>query len=93
MSITGIRELLSRSDASGSKSTILKPLTWFLALIIVYIYCLINDRDSLRSEKFTIQKLAIEKGIMGDDVTGIAPLSNNRQPNECNSRLSKEDGI
>ena len=57
------------------------------------IYCLINDRDSLRSEKFTIQKLAIEKGIMGDDVTGIAPLSNNRQPNECNSRLSKEDGI
>lgn len=125
MSITGIRELLSRSDASGSKSTILKPLTWFLALIIggiltllkfgspiwltimlavifclgvavfffVYIYRLINDRDSLRSEKFTIQKLAIEKGIMGDDVTGIAPLSNNRQPNECNSRLSKEDGI
>ena len=54
---------------------------------------MINDRDSLRSEKFTIQKLAIEKGIMGDDVTGIAPLSNNRQPNECNSRLSKEDGI
>ena len=61
--------------------------------IKVYIYCLINDRDSLRSEKFTIQKLAIEKGIMGDDVTGIAPLSNNRQPNKCNSRLSKEDGI
>lgn len=124
MSITGIRELLSRSDASGSKSTILKPLTWFLALIIggiltllkfgspiwltimlavifaqelLYSFCLHilfdNDRDSLRSEKFTIQKLAIEKGIMGDDVTGIAPLSNNRQPNECNSRLSKEDGI
>lgn len=121
MSITGIRELLSRSDASGSKSTILKPLTWFLALIIggiltllkfgspiwltimlAVIFCLgvavfffvyIYYRDSLRSEKFTIQKLAIEKGIMGDDVTGIAPLSNNRQPNKCNSRLSKEDGI
>ena len=69
-------------------------LTIMLAVFFfVYIYCLINDRDSLRSEKFTIQKLAIEKGIMGDDVTGIAPLSNNRQPNECNSRLSKEDGI
>ena len=94
MSITGIRELLSRSDASGSKSTILKPLTWFLALIIggiltllkfgspiwltimlavifclgvavfffVYIYCLINDRDSLRSEKFTIQKRILPAG-------------------------------
>lgn len=125
MSITGIRELLSRSDASGSKSTILKPLTWFLALIIggilsllkfdspvwltimlatifclgvavfffVYIYCLINDRDSLRSEKFTIQKLAIEKGIMGDDVIGIIPSSNNCLPDKCNSQQSKEDGI
>ena len=92
---TGVRELLSHSDASGAKSTILKPLTWFLALIIggillllkfsspiwltimlaiifclgvavfffVYIYCLIKDRDSLRSEKFSIQKLAIEKDI------------------------------
>lgn len=125
MSITGIRELLSRSDASGSKSTILKPLTWFLALIIggilsllkfdspvwltimlatifclgvavfffVYIYCLINDRDSLRSEKFTIQKLAIEKGIMGDDVIGIIPSSNNCLPDKCSSQQSKEDGI
>ena len=42
MSITGIRELLSRSDASGSKSTILKPLTWFLALIIGGILTLLK---------------------------------------------------
>lgn len=70
---------------------------YFLLRSCCILFCLHilfdNDRDSLRSEKFTIQKLAIEKGIMGDDVTGIAPLSNNRQPNKCNSRLSKEDGI
>ena len=29
-----IRELLSHSDASGSRSTILKPLTWLLGILL-----------------------------------------------------------
>ena len=29
-----IKALLSRSDASGSKSTILQPLTWFIAILL-----------------------------------------------------------
>lgn len=121
----GVRELFSHSDASGAKSTILKPLTWFLALIIggillllqfsspiwliimlavifcfgvvifffVYIYCLMNDRDSLRSEKFTIQKLAIEKGITGDDIIGIISPSNNCLQDNCSFQQKKENGI
>ena len=100
MSITGIRELLSRSDASGSKSTILKPLTWFLALIIGGILTLLKFGSPIWLTIMLavifclgVAVFFIEKGIMGDDVTGIAPLSNNRQPNKCNSRLSKEDGI
>lgn len=103
MGITGIKELFERSDASGSKSTILKPLTWFLSLVIgglillielgapnwiiilfaiiisiaillfffAYVYCLFKDRDALRSEKYSIQKMAIEKGIVGDNIVGI----------------------
>ena len=103
MGITGIKELFERSDASGSKSTILKPLTWFLSLVIgglilliklgapnwtivlfaiivciaillfffAYVYCLFKDRDALRSEKYSIQKMAIEKGIIGDNIVGI----------------------
>lgn len=103
MGITGIKELFERSEASGSRSTILKPLTWFLSLIIsgmlllirldapnwtiiiftiiiciaigvfffAYVYCLFKDRDALRSEKYSIQKLAIEKGIVGDNMVGI----------------------
>lgn len=103
MGITEIKELFERSDASGSRSTILKPLTWFLSLIIggfvlliklnapnwtvilfaivvcisvfifffAYVYCLFKDRDALRSEKYSIQKMAIEKGIIGDNITGI----------------------
>lgn len=103
MGITGIKEFFERSDASGSRSTILKPLTWFLSLfvgglilvikieaptwtvillavvlcigigifIFTYIFCLFKDRDALRSEKYSIQKMAIEKGIVGDNITGI----------------------
>lgn len=103
MAIVGMKELFARSDASGSKSTVLKPLTWFLSLIIggllfllkfeapnwiivlfsiiisisilffffAYIYCLFYDRDALRSESYSIQKMAIEKGVIGDNVTGV----------------------
>ena len=39
--------------------------------LIAYIYCLIKDRDSLRSETYSIQKLAIEKGFIGDNLSGI----------------------
>lgn len=109
MGITGIKELFERSDASGSKSTILKPLSWFLSLIIgglillvkinapnwiiilfsiitciaillfffAFVYCLFKDRDALRSEKYSIQKMAIEKGIVGDNIVGII---NNESP-------------
>lgn len=105
--LTGIKELFERSDTSGSKSTILKPLTWLISILIggfiflinfkapnwtiilfsiviciililfifVYIFCLIKDRDALRSEKYSIQKMAIEKGIIGDNLSGIVPDS------------------
>ncbi|OFX25759.1 MAG: hypothetical protein A2041_14620 [Bacteroidetes bacterium GWA2_31_9b] len=103
MAMSIIKELLHKSDASGSKSTILKPLTWLISVItggiilllefnspnwliimfsiimgvailiffFSYIYCLFTDKDAIRSEKYSIQKLAIEKGLYGDNVTGI----------------------
>jgi hypothetical protein len=36
-----------------------------------YVYCLFNDRDALRSETYSIHKMAIEKGYMGDSLTGV----------------------
>lgn len=103
MSFMEIKELLSHSDASGARSNVLKPLTWFLAIITVafllackengiiwvqiffavilgvtvfvflgvFIYCLIKNPDSLRSESFTIQKIALEKGVYGDNQVGF----------------------
>lgn len=102
MGIGIINHLFQRSDASGSKSTILKPLTWFISLLIggllatlylkaqnaiiiffivlislaclafffAYIYCLFTIPDALRSETYSIQKMAIEKGIYGDNSSG-----------------------
>jgi len=39
--------------------------------LLTYIYCLFKDRDALRSETYSIQKLAIEKGFVGDDISGM----------------------
>ena len=98
-----VTSILSKSDGSGAKSTVLKPLNWALSIMIVafvwcirsniplwvliflsiligilfiviiytYLYCLFTDKDAIRSEKFTIQKMAIEKGILGDDLRGV----------------------
>ena len=103
MAIEFISQLLEKSDVSGSKSTILKPITWFITFLVAgllaslrfqapeYVviffmvliglavsvfllafgYCLFKDRDALRSEKFSIQKMAIEKGIYGDNSSGV----------------------
>lgn len=125
MGIDAIKELLQKSDASGSKSTILKPLTWFLSIIVtgilvllranapswlitffsvimalvvllflfVYVFCLFRDRDALRSEKFSIQKLAIEKGLYGDDLSGIyIARSPNTQQTDNNLLDNTDEG-
>ena len=50
----------------------------FMGLTIVlylgsYTYCLFTDKEALRSERYSIQKLAIEKGIVGDSHAGVFP--------------------
>jgi hypothetical protein len=60
-----------------------KPPEWVLVALIVallasitlyglaYIFCLFMDRDALRSEKYSLHKLAIEHGIYGDSFRGV----------------------
>ena len=108
--------LLHQALASGSRSTVLKPLGWLVALtltgaigafrlaatpwfsntlgalcllsiilyFVAYIYFAIIDRDALRSEKYSIQKMAIQKGFIGDDQTGYIPLENPMGKNHRN---------
>ena len=102
-----IRMFLAQASATGSKSTVLKPLYIMMAMCIAsvfsaiyyaapvwityffsfftaatmclylsaYIYCLFTNPDSLRSETYSIQKLAIEKGFVGDDLNGMFRLA------------------
>ena len=42
-----------------------------VSYLLAYFYLLFNDRDAVRSERYSLRKMEIEKGIYGDNVTGI----------------------
>lgn len=44
----------------------------FLLNCGAYVYSLLTAPDSLRSETFTLEKLKIEKGLMGDSISGLS---------------------
>jgi hypothetical protein len=99
-----VNSFLQQATKTGSRSTVLRPLAWFIGICVTatigagearasgwiialfaifaglgmllylgaYVYCLLgNKEDLLRSEKYSIQKLAIEKGFFGDSTSGI----------------------
>jgi hypothetical protein len=45
-----------------------------------YVYCLIRNPEYLRTEKYSIQKLAIEKGFRGDSSMGVITVEGVSQP-------------
>ena len=48
--------------------------------LIAYFYLMLKDRDALRSERYSIQKLAIEKGIVGDNISGVLQIDEIETP-------------
>jgi hypothetical protein len=36
-----------------------------------YLYCLLKNPDALRSEKYSLHKMALEHGLIGDSSTGL----------------------
>ena len=46
-----------------------------LIFLGIYIYFALTDPDLLRSEKFSIQKMAIQHGFIGDDLTGYVKIA------------------
>ena len=43
-----------------------------LTAISCYVYLMLKDRDALRSEHFNITKMQIERGLVGDSLSGLA---------------------
>jgi hypothetical protein len=41
------------------------------AYLIAYFFLLVKDRDALRSERFQLSKMAIERSIAGDNLAGF----------------------
>ena len=48
--------------------------------VFSYVFCLINDRDALRSEKYSLNKMAIEHGIYGDSDAGVITVPSVSEP-------------
>lgn len=42
--------------------------------LFAYVYFMFNDPEALRSERYALGRLAISKGIVGDDIAGIIEL-------------------
>jgi len=111
MPLPFVTTLLQQATAYGSRSTVLRPLSWLIAICLAgviglqeskspawivstfalisvlacalffgaYVFCLVKDRDALRSETYSIQKLAIEKGYIGDSAIGMLEGSRARR--------------
>jgi hypothetical protein len=43
----------------------------FTAFIVAYAYFALTNSDALRTERFTLQKIAIEHGLIGDSLSGL----------------------
>jgi hypothetical protein len=103
MPLEMFRQFLEQANASGSRSTALKPLGWLLGILMfgllggaqvglplwalvvlavfvclagllylgAYLYFMMKNPDALRSEQYAINKLAIEKQLVGDNVQGV----------------------
>jgi hypothetical protein len=110
-----------RAQGQGSRSTVLRPLGWLLALcatgslgsvsvsapvwltvlfavgaglsILIYLaaygYCLLKSPEALRTESYSIQKLAIEKSFRGDSLTGVVTIAGEQKSAQL---LEPQDG-
>jgi hypothetical protein len=52
-----------------------------LLYLMAYVYFMFKDRDALRSERYSIQRLAIEKGLIGDSLYGLFDPQSSSTPN------------
>ncbi len=53
-----------------------------LLFVVAYLFLLFKDRDALRSESFSLTKMAIKKGYYGDNISGTFERSRSRRANK-----------
>ena len=55
-----------------------------------YVFCLIMDRDALRSEKYSLNKMAIEHGLIGDSSGGMFNVNETTTPSLPTADAAKQ---
>jgi hypothetical protein len=66
-------------------SRVIVLLEWLLALsilgmLLAYAFFAFRDPDALRSEKYTLTKMALQQGLRGDDLMGfVEPIEENQK--------------
>lgn len=64
-----------------------------VTFIGAYIYLLFNNPDALRSETFTLSKMAIEKGLIGDSLAGLHQAQTLKE-NDCEKKsITSDQGV
>lgn len=59
---------------------------------VAYVYCLmLKDPDLLRSEKYSLQKMAIEHGLIGDNHVGLFE-ENDKVEKPSTAQITKPSG-
>ena len=43
-----------------------------LVFLVAYVYLLLRNPDALRSEEFSLSKMAMERGLVGDNLSGLS---------------------
>jgi hypothetical protein len=61
-----------------------------IVFLISYIYCMVNDRDALRSERFSLSKMAIERSVVGDTLKGFSEVQKGEPPAVVSEIASRE---
>lgn len=56
--------------------------------LCAYLYFMFTDKDALRSETYSIQKLAIERGLRGDDLHGVIQVDTDQDLKALESAAS-----
>ena len=59
--------------------------------LVVFVYFALTQPDAIRSERYTLTKYALERGLHGDNIIGILAPESDNEPSRLPPPASLED--
>jgi hypothetical protein len=63
-----------------------------LLYLSAYVYFALKNPDALRSEKFTLSKMALEKNLIGDNRFGLLEIEETEKVNKAAALPNRREG-